>query len=297
MQHSSPGSSQNLIIIPDRLIFSILRSEPKNTKNVLFISIDNDPNFQYSPFCYDFGPPSLLMVHKFYTQLSHILDTRSELIHFFCSSRPENIANASFLIIVFRILRLKQTPEEAFSPFVNLSRHFRPYRDATNLPSTYDLTVFSCVSGFYKGLKLGWYNPSTFDASSWEFNEQVENGDMNWLIPNKLLAFATPYNHNILHGGWRVSTPADLINVFRRLHINHIVRLCKEFYNKTIFTDAGFRHTELRFDDGTTPPPSILERWMKLIEGPDIIALHCKAGLGRTYVFFFLLSTFSFYLS
>ena len=43
-------------------------------------------------------------------------------------------------------------------------------------------------------MKLGWYNPKTFNFKEYEEFEKVDNGDMNWIIPNKFLAFSTPYN-------------------------------------------------------------------------------------------------------
>jgi cell division cycle 14 len=43
-------------------------------------------------------------------------------------------------------------------------------------------------------MKLGWYNPKTFNYKEYEQYEKVDNGDMNWIIPGKFLAFSTPYN-------------------------------------------------------------------------------------------------------
>lgn len=54
-------------------------------------------------------------------------------------------------------------------------------------------------------------------------------------------------------------------------------------YDKRDFTAAGFSHYDLYFPDGTTPPSSILQTFLNIAESePGAIAVHCKAGLGRT---------------
>jgi cell division cycle 14 len=133
---------------------------------------------------------------------------------------------------------------------------------------------------------MKWYDPDRFDLNDWMKYEEVEQGDMNWLIPGKLLAFATPYDVKVLPGGWKVATPRDLVPVFRTKGITTIVRLCQKFYNEDIFVRAGFTHVELYFLDGSVPPTQVRDQFLRLIEGREIIALHCKAGLGRTFVCF-----------
>lgn len=41
-------------------------------------------------------------------------------------------------------------------------------------------------------MKLGWYNPQTFKVKEYEEYERVDNGDLNWIIPGKFLAFSSP---------------------------------------------------------------------------------------------------------
>ncbi len=45
----------------------------------------------------------------------------------------------------------------------------------------------------------------------------------------------------------------------------------------------GIRHVDLQFDDCTTPPDSIAARFFRAVDAaPGLVAVHCKAGLGRT---------------
>ena len=281
MSYHNIATGTVIEIIPRRLIFSIERTAPRNHPNVFRFTIDNDEQFRYQPFYADFGPLSLLQVHIFLVVTLNHLDEHGGIIHFYCNGLPQNVANSVFLAACFRMICMQLPSDTALHPFSSLLATLKPYRDASSFPSIYDLSVSACVKGIERAMRFGWYNPESFDADSWAARERVENGDMNWLIPNKLLAFASPYHTNEVQG-FRVCTPTDIVPVFRELGITNIVRLNNRTYDEQLFTDAGFTHTDLFFPDGTCPPDPILARFISLIEGSDVIALHCKAGLGRT---------------
>jgi len=38
----------------------------------------------------------------------------------------------------------------------------------------------------------GWYTLREFDNKEYEYYEKVENGDLNFIIPNKFIAFMGP---------------------------------------------------------------------------------------------------------
>ena len=49
------------------------------------------------------------------------------------------------------------------------------------------------------------------------------------------------------------------------------------------FLKKGFKHIELYFIDGTTPKPKIVKKFLDEAESEEgAMAVHCKAGLGRT---------------
>ena len=49
------------------------------------------------------------------------------------------------------------------------------------------------------------------------------------------------------------------------------------------FTSHGIDHIELYFLDGSNPPDHILAKFLQVVEdSPGAVAVHCKAGLGRT---------------
>ena len=274
------ASSHPIEIIPNRLHFSVGRSVPRDSNGTHYFSVDSNPEYQYQPFYYDFGPLSLLCIHKF-TNLVDDLLRKHERVCFTTTTNPTHVANAVLLIGCYRMMHLNLTPNEAYEPLAGVGAHLRPYRDASTVPSMYDLTVLACMRGLHKAISIGWYKPEEFDPEDWEKYEQVENGDMNWLIPGKLLAFATAYDCRYMQG-WKVATPRELVPVFKAKGITCVVRLCQKFYDKKPLVDAGMKHVEMYFMDGSNPPLDIREKFLQLIEGPDVVALHCKAGLGRT---------------
>jgi cell division cycle 14 len=56
-------------------------------------------------------------------------------------------------------------------------------------------------------------------------------------------------------------------------------------YERRRFTDHGLSHYDLYFPDGSCPPERIVKRFLEIVEGTSgALAVHCKAGLGRTGV-------------
>jgi cell division cycle 14 len=48
------------------------------------------------------------------------------------------------------------------------------------------------LSGLEYGIRLKWFDVKSFNLRDYEFYEKVENGDLNWIIPNKFIAFSGP---------------------------------------------------------------------------------------------------------
>jgi cell division cycle 14 len=132
-------------------------------------------------------------------------------------------------------------------------------------------------------MKLGWYNPTTFKVKEYEEYERVENGDMNWIIPGKFLAFSSPSASPYDREGYRTYTPEDYSPIFKSFKIGTVVRLNKATYDKDKFVKNGVKHVDLYFLDGSTPSEEIIEAFLEVAEKEkNGLAVHCKAGLGRT---------------
>jgi len=129
-------------------------------------------------------------------------------------------------------------------------------------------------------------HPSDFDANEYEHFEQVENGDLNWIVQNKILAFAGPQNTKVITPeGFCMLTPSDYIPYFVKSNVKLVVRLNKKCYDESEFENAGIRHVEHYYLDGSCPPLRILHAVvadMETLDEDAAMAVHCKAGLGRT---------------
>ena len=107
---------------------------------------------------------------------------------------------------------------------------------------------------------------SGFDVQEYEFYEQVHNGDFNWIVRDKLLAFAGPHSERRLHNGYPHLAPEDYFEYFRAHNITDIVRLNKVQYPARRFREAGFRHHDLFFVDGSTPSDEIVAAFLRIAE-------------------------------
>ena len=96
----------------------------------------------------------------------------------------------------FLVVCYNYTAEEAFAPFKHLEKQLVPFRDAGEEPSDFECTVLDCLRGLEKAISLNWYNYLKFDYKEYEYNHKLDNGDMNWVIPGKILAFSSPTDSN-----------------------------------------------------------------------------------------------------
>jgi cell division cycle 14 len=87
------------------------------------------------------------------------------------------------------------------------------------------------LEGLQFALTKGWYNFRTFNLSEYEHYEKVANGDLNWIIPGKLIAFSSP--SDTLRDSYG-NKPEMYSAIFKRLNVAHIVRLNQPLYDKKV---------------------------------------------------------------
>lgn len=285
--------SQPAEIVPGRLYFA-LASVPEGTlpkglpKGSFAYWLDQD--LIYEPFCADFGPCNLAHTWRFCERTNHLLEEgarRQGPIFLLVGPHPHKRANAAALVGIYSILFLNKTSEQAYAPLRSLEP-FVGFRDATCGVPTYTLGVYDIICGMARARDVGfinWHKGEVLDVEEYEHYEQVENGDLNWIVPNKLMAFSGPSATPKHFGGWRTFTPEDYVGYFKEKGVKAVVRLNKKMYEASRFTENGIKHHDLYFPDGTCPSEPILFHFLDIVEKePGAIAVHCKAGLGRTGV-------------
>lgn len=181
-----------------------------------------------------------------------------------------------------------------------------PFRDAGYSQADYSLTVQDVVYGVWKAKEEGLVGLKEFSLEEYERYERVDQGDFNWISPD-FLAFASPqhqpthviqpsdpmYNQlprslSALHRDKTLPMPfKNVLAHFAERQIGLVVRLNSELYSPSYFTALGIKHLDMIFDDGTCPPLNLVRNFVNLAhttinDKRKGIAVHCKAGLGRT---------------
>jgi cell division cycle 14 len=131
-------------------------------------------------------------------------------------------------------------------------------------------------------MKLNWFSLDSFELADYEYHEKLNNGDMHWIVPGKFLAFAGPSSTTTDQDGYPACTPEVYSERFQRWGVRTVVRLNKPQYDGKRFA-GNVKVQDLYFLDGSCPSKQIIDKFLALAEldaGP--IAVHCKAGLGRT---------------
>jgi len=131
--------------------------------------------------------------------------------------------------------------------------------------------------GVEKAMELGWFSFEKFNLDEYECLDRADICGLNWIIPGKFMAFAGPGSTQ------PAFAPEHYMPFFSKVGIRTIIRLNGQEYNRARFTERGFKHVDLFFKDGSCPSQEIIARFFQATEGEKGgIAVHCKAGLGRT---------------
>lgn len=283
-REEAESHSDIFIGITEQLYFAIAPHKLKNTAERHCFSVDDE--LAYENFYADFGPLNLAMFYRFSCKLNKKLKSftlaKKKIVFYSCGDKKKQ-ANAAYLIGSYAVMYLHKTPEEAYSLLVSRNTTYLPFRDASFGTCTYSLNVLDCLRAVHKALQFGWLDFCNFDVEEYEHYERAENGDFNWIIPGKFLAFSGPHPKSKIENGYPLHAPEAYFPYFQKHNITSVIRLNKKMYDAKRFTDMGFEHHDLFFVDGSTPTDSIVSKFIHICESAKgAIAVHCKAGLGRT---------------
>ncbi|GLC37545.1 hypothetical protein PLESTM_000600700 [Pleodorina starrii] len=263
-----------------------LRYSPIAQSNICYCI---DDELLYEPFFADFGPLNLGRTYRFCQKTKQLLqeaERTGKRVYLYTGPHAHQKANAAVLVGIYQVIFLNRTADVAYKP-LSVYKPFVPFRDASCGVSTFHLTVYDVIRGIQRARDVGFIDwnsgSSTWSLEEYEYYEQVENGDLNWIVPGKFVAFSGPAARSNEIAGYRLHTPEDYWDYFRRKGVTTVVRLNKKVYDRKRFLDGGFKHHEMYFPDGSCPTEPIIQRFLDTVEAePGAIAVHCKAGLGRT---------------
>jgi cell division cycle 14 len=209
------------------------------------------------------------------------------------------LSNAAALLGSYLILKKDMTPDQVAHRFAAIGpERLEDFRDATHLPPDFGLTLRDVWDGLYRAKQCTWIDrPSQagcpfwgqIDIEEYENYDSPANGDLHEIVPGKLVAFRGPhdlggamYADDLVKCTRRFS-PAFYIETFEQLGVTDVVRLNSAEYDKRDFEEAGIRHHDLFFKDCAEPPGPLVAAFLDIVDAArGAVAVHCKAGLGRT---------------
>ena len=215
-------------------------------------------------------------------------------------------ANAACLLACYMVLIQSWPPHLALAPIAQVDPPLMPFRDAGYSQADYGITIQDVVYGIWRAKEEGVCQLPSFNLEEYERYERVDEGDFNWVTPD-FLAFASPQHTPV--APIPVSSPLyatlpstleavdahptlpqpfkNVLKHFSDRNIGLVVRLNSELYSPSFFTALGIEHLDMIFEDGTCPTLAVVRKFITLAhETINVkrkgIAVHCKAGLGRT---------------
>jgi cell division cycle 14 len=252
----------------------------------------------YSSFCDDFGPLNMVAVIDCIQKLHKEIQLFPENKIFFCVQHGRRtLTNAVFLLGAYMILKLEMSAIRVAESFSWLdSTLLEPYRDATHTKADFNLHLFDCWRGLEKGQAQGWVRYSAaggiwgkIDVEHYKHYDDPLNGYLHIVVPGKFVAFPGPHELGDLEflddevRGMRAFSPSYYAPALRDMDVTTIIRLNEPCYDKKSFEMHGMQHHDLPFPDCAPPPPSVVAAFLRAADAaPGVVAVHCKAGLGRT---------------
>jgi cell division cycle 14 len=226
-------------------------------------------------------------VMRFITILDEKLTEFPEKSLVYCVDHSaRNITNGAFLLGTYMLFQMRLSPEAIWSTFEDIMDHLTGFRDATYTEPDFQLSLLDCWRGLAKADAIGWI--AQYDLDEYIHYDSPLEGDLHHLIPDKLIAFRGPKSlppgqDYADHEGSRSFSPSFYVEPFEEMGVTAVVRLNEPEYDAEEFTSRGVAVLDLQFDDCAPPPPEVLSAFLDLVrDAPGAVAVHCKAGLGRT---------------
>jgi len=269
--------------ICDRFYLTI-HNNLEHTKKEIKENIDyitsTDFHDSYIPLDKDYGPININDIIKFNKFIDERinnpkLNKRNIVYYIYNDINNIYLLNAVLLCGSYLILNKNYNWDKVLFELHYIFNEFPCYYiDCISKWGGYKISITDCLRTLdfiHKKKIIDIYNWNILD---YEYLTDFKNRDMN-IIANKFLAMACP-SKNI----------NSVITELKKHNISLVIRLNEDdTYDKTIFKENNIIVEDLYFDDYTTPDIKIIKKFMNLINNTsydDLVAVHCKAGLGRT---------------
>lgn len=285
---SMPKSRLSIPLIEflkNRIYLGAYDFAPSDTNDLVYFTIEDA--LPYNPFHLDFGPLHIGSLYRFAVVLHNILNEESnqgKAIVFYSSTSAKERSNAACLLCCYMVLVQSWSPHQVLQPISQIEPPLQPFRDAGYSNADFEITIQDVVYGMWRAKERGMIDLTSFNLEEYEQYEKVEQGDFN-VITKDFIAFASPKQNNRKPGV--LNEPfKQVLNYFMMNNVELVVRLNSHLYDANEFTKRNIQHIDMIFEDGTCPTLEYVQKFIGaaecVINKGGKIAVHCKAGLGRT---------------
>lgn len=273
--------------LKDRIYLGAFDSPPNDTSQAVHFTIDD--SLPYNPFHHDFGPLHIGHLYRFAVTLHEILGEESnegKAVVLYSRTNPRDRANAACVLCCYMVLIQSWPPHLALTPIAQADPPFTPFRDAGYAPADFGISIQDVVYGVWRAKEQKLIDIRGFNLEEYELYERVDQGDFNEIGPN-FVAFASPQQSDYEIARGEINYPfQQVLNYFETHSVKLVVRLNSHLYDKGEFENRGIKHVDMVFEDGTCPTMEFVKAFIGAVEGviaeKGKVAVHCKAGLGRT---------------
>jgi len=273
--------------IYDRLYIDIHESE-EQTKDLIIKSKRQHITSTYYHESYysinrDYGPINICNIVKFINYIDKLYNEpkiyNKDIIYYvYLNENNSYLLNSVFLFGCYLVIKLNIQINYVINILLKIfNSHPCYYIDCISKYGGYYSSIIDCLKSINFIYKNNIENINNFDIENYEYMTDYLYRDMN-LIANKFIAMACPTNKNIL----------NIKDILKKYECKIIIRLnndSDDFYDKNVFLNNNINIYDLYFDDYSIPNVEIVKKFMNIINNTDlneIVAIHCKAGLGRT---------------
>jgi cell division cycle 14 len=128
------------------------------------------------------------------------------------------------------------------------------YKDSGTRHNSFGLTNYDCLGALQKAVQLKWYDVKRFNSKEYFKLNQLNEGDINWVIPGCILAMSSP-SSSLKDGALK---PNFFINFFLTHRVKSVVRLNEKMYNHDTFKRSDIEVYNMEYPDGSNPPDEII---------------------------------------
>ena len=217
-------------------------------------------SWAYRPIRHEFGPADITAIINFieelHAQLSNCAHSTCFQIAYRADDGQSSLTNAVFLAGCYMILMLDQSPDQVAASFKNLDeQNIEGYRDSSEAPADFFLTLNDCWRGLYRGKLCGWIGRPTsasrsfygaFDRELYDHYNNPLNADLHEIIPRKLIAFRGPRDlRGARHadaGSVRYFSPEHYCEILQDFDVSTVIGVGEPQFDGRIFEEHGMTH-------------------------------------------------------